>query len=210
VSAPIRLGLIGCGRAAERLHVPAIGRATATRLAGVFDPIRSRRELIASRQAGCHAFESAESLVYSGEIDAVIVATPAEDVAEPLGRHWRGHQAMSAPPSLPGHQVEVECRPAIAEGGVVIEEGAKGRASGVTNPHGTLEMQPARPAGQYSVAERSILPGGQGDIREAADRLEIRAADRQVAAGEVSGGPIRPVGWKVGELKQVVAHRDGV
>ena len=82
MSAPIRLGLIGCGRAAERLHVPAIGRATATRLAGVFDPIRSRRELIASRQTRCHAFESAESLVHSGDIDAVIVATPAESHVE--------------------------------------------------------------------------------------------------------------------------------
>jgi myo-inositol 2-dehydrogenase/D-chiro-inositol 1-dehydrogenase len=78
VSRPVRLGLLGCGRAAERLHVPAIGPATATRLAGVFDPLRSRRELIASSQAGCGVFESAEALVASGEIDAVIVASPAE------------------------------------------------------------------------------------------------------------------------------------
>lgn len=78
MSAPVRLGLLGCGRAAERLHVPAIGQATATRLAGVFDPISSRRELIASRQPRCRVFASAESLVDSGEIDAVIVASPAE------------------------------------------------------------------------------------------------------------------------------------
>lgn len=82
MSAPVRLGLLGCGRAAERLHVPAIGRATATRLAGVFDPIRSRRELIASGQAGCRVFESAESLVDSGGVDAVIVASPAESHVE--------------------------------------------------------------------------------------------------------------------------------
>jgi predicted dehydrogenase len=78
MNAPVRLGLLGCGRAAERLHVPAIGPATATQLAGVFDPIRSRRELIASSQARCRVFESAESLVDSREIDAVIVASPAE------------------------------------------------------------------------------------------------------------------------------------
>ena len=82
MNAPLRLGLLGCGRAAERLHVPAIGRATATRLAGVFDPIRSRRELIAARQTRCRVFESAESLVDSGEVDAVIVATPAESHVE--------------------------------------------------------------------------------------------------------------------------------
>jgi myo-inositol 2-dehydrogenase / D-chiro-inositol 1-dehydrogenase len=82
VTAPLRLGLLGCGRAAERLHVPAMGGATATRLAGAFDPIRSRRELIASRQAHCRAFESAESLVHSGDVDAVIVATPAESHVE--------------------------------------------------------------------------------------------------------------------------------
>lgn len=82
MSASIRLGLLGCGRAAERLHVPAIGRGTATCLLGVFDPIRSRRELIASGQARCRAFESAASLVQSGDIDAVIVATPAESHVE--------------------------------------------------------------------------------------------------------------------------------
>lgn len=78
MSPPVRLGLIGCGRAAERLHVPAIGRATATRLAGVFDPARSRRELIASGHAGCRVFESPEALVDSGQVDAVIVASPSE------------------------------------------------------------------------------------------------------------------------------------
>ena len=82
MSAPVRLGLLGCGRAAERLHVPAIGGATATRLAAAFDPIPSRRDLIASTQSGCRAFESAESLVESGDVDAVIVASPAESHVE--------------------------------------------------------------------------------------------------------------------------------
>ena len=59
-----------------------MGGTTGTRLTGVFDPIRSRRELIASRHSGCGAFDSAESLVHSGDVDAVIVATPAESHAE--------------------------------------------------------------------------------------------------------------------------------
>ncbi|MEO8089217.1 MAG: Gfo/Idh/MocA family oxidoreductase [Gemmatimonadales bacterium] len=97
MSGPIRLGLLGCGRAAERLHVPAIGPATATQLTGVFDPVRSRGEQIASRQSGCRVFESAESLVGSGEVDAVIVASPAES-----------HAAMASLALLAGLPVLIE------------------------------------------------------------------------------------------------------
>jgi myo-inositol 2-dehydrogenase / D-chiro-inositol 1-dehydrogenase len=82
VSGPVRLGLFGCGRAAERLHVPAIGPGTGTRLTGVFDPLKSRRELIASQRAGCRTYDSAASMIESGEIDALIIATPAETHVE--------------------------------------------------------------------------------------------------------------------------------
>jgi predicted dehydrogenase len=83
MNGPLRLGLVGCGRAAERLHVPAIGPMTGTRLTAVFDPLESRRELIAAQHPGCRAFDSAASLVESGIIDALIVATPAETHVDP-------------------------------------------------------------------------------------------------------------------------------
>jgi myo-inositol 2-dehydrogenase / D-chiro-inositol 1-dehydrogenase len=82
VSQPIRLGLLGCGRAAERLHAPAIRRCEGARLMGAYDPIAARRELIASQHPGCGTFESPASLVGSGEVDAVIVATPVQSHVE--------------------------------------------------------------------------------------------------------------------------------
>jgi predicted dehydrogenase len=72
----VRLGLVGCGRAAERLHVPAIGAATGTSLQGVYDPLPARGQLLASGHDGCAVFKSVEALIQSDDIDAIIVATP--------------------------------------------------------------------------------------------------------------------------------------
>jgi predicted dehydrogenase len=77
----VRIGLVGCGRAAERLHVPAIGPSTGTSLNGVYDPLPARRELIASMHDRCSVFETIEALVQSDEVDAIIVATPPESHA---------------------------------------------------------------------------------------------------------------------------------
>lgn len=82
MSRKVRLGMLGCGRAAERLHAPAIRRSEGARLTAVYDPIPARRELIASRHPGCRTFDSPELLVASGEVDAVIVATPAQNHVE--------------------------------------------------------------------------------------------------------------------------------
>jgi len=41
----LQVGLVGCGRAAERLHLPAIRRCGALALRAVMDPVAARRRL---------------------------------------------------------------------------------------------------------------------------------------------------------------------
>ena len=70
------IGLIGCGRAAERYYLPAFARVAEARLVAVADPLAERRDLIASGLAGCMAFPSAEALLEKARVAALIVATP--------------------------------------------------------------------------------------------------------------------------------------
>jgi predicted dehydrogenase len=70
----VRLGLIGCGRIAERGYVPAIQRAYGVRLTAVADPVRERCTNIAPSAA---AFTSAAELLDAGAADALVLATPA-------------------------------------------------------------------------------------------------------------------------------------
>lgn len=78
---PLRIGLIGCGRAAERIYLPAFGRVTTARLAAVADPSPERRELVGAVM-DAPAFASAEEMLAACDLEAVIVATPPETHVE--------------------------------------------------------------------------------------------------------------------------------
>ena len=69
----MRVGLIGCGRIAERGYVPAFARAEGVQLAAVVDVQSERCRAVAP---GVAAFANVGELVASGEVDAVVVATP--------------------------------------------------------------------------------------------------------------------------------------
>jgi myo-inositol 2-dehydrogenase/D-chiro-inositol 1-dehydrogenase len=69
----MRVGLIGCGRIAERGYVPAFARAEGVQLAAVVDVQSERCRAVAP---GVAAFADVGELVASGEVDAVVVATP--------------------------------------------------------------------------------------------------------------------------------------
>lgn len=78
---PLRIGLIGCGRAAERIYLPAFGRVTTARLAAVADPSPERRDLVGAVM-DAPAFASAEEMLAACDLEAVIVATPPETHVE--------------------------------------------------------------------------------------------------------------------------------
>lgn len=70
----LRVGLVGCGRVAERGHVPALRRAKGLRLAAVADPELSRCAKLAPELP---RYESAADLIADGAVDALVLATPA-------------------------------------------------------------------------------------------------------------------------------------
>ena len=60
---PVRLGLIGCGRIAERGYLPALRRARGVVLTAVADSVHGRAETLAPDQP---AFTDVDALAASG------------------------------------------------------------------------------------------------------------------------------------------------
>jgi predicted dehydrogenase len=69
----VRMAIVGCGRQAERGHVPAAARARGVALVAIADTERSRCEGAAP---GTRAYGSIEELLASEALDAVVIATP--------------------------------------------------------------------------------------------------------------------------------------
>src|SRR4029079_1142423 len=74
MSGELRIGLIGCGRVAERAYVPAVAEVPGVRLAAVADHVSGR---CADAAPGVPAFTSAVELIDAGAADALVLATPA-------------------------------------------------------------------------------------------------------------------------------------
>lgn len=70
----LRIGLVGCGRLAARGYVPAARIARGVRLAAVADVAQSR---CSEAAPGVRSHDGAESLLAAGDIDAIVIATPA-------------------------------------------------------------------------------------------------------------------------------------
>lgn len=73
----LKLGLIGLGEVAQLIHLPILQRlGELYRLAGAFDPSPSVAAAVAGRWSIARIFESAEALIASPDIDAVLVLSP--------------------------------------------------------------------------------------------------------------------------------------
>ena len=73
-SRPIRFGIIGIGAMGQQ-HAEAIQRNPRASLVGVSD-VQARASTEAASRLGCKRFSDGESLIHSGEVDAVVIATP--------------------------------------------------------------------------------------------------------------------------------------
>lgn len=76
-AAPLRLGLVGCGRIAERGYAPASARAKNVEIVAVADPDRSRRGLLAAK-LGASAHARASELLAAGPLDGLIICCTHE------------------------------------------------------------------------------------------------------------------------------------
>lgn len=74
--APVRLGLVGCGRAAETLHLPALARVASARVVAAADVDASRLELVARRFGVARRYEDFRALLADAEVEAVAVCVP--------------------------------------------------------------------------------------------------------------------------------------
>ncbi|MDX6388642.1 MAG: hypothetical protein QOD85_2444 [Gaiellaceae bacterium] len=71
--AELRVGLIGCGRLAERGYLPALECVRGVRLAAVADTVQERGAHLAP---GVPSFPGAAELLDAGGVDALVLATP--------------------------------------------------------------------------------------------------------------------------------------
>jgi predicted dehydrogenase len=85
---PLKVGLVGCGRLAERGWIPALGRAAAAgtaRIVALAEPDGARRAA-AARAAGLEdgaAFSDWRELIAAGAVDAVVLALGGREQVEP-------------------------------------------------------------------------------------------------------------------------------
>ncbi|HEU5142521.1 MAG TPA: Gfo/Idh/MocA family oxidoreductase, partial [Solirubrobacterales bacterium] len=73
---PLRLGIVGSGRIVERGYLPALDGSAAWMLTALADPELSRAQRLAEA-CGAAAYPSSEEMLASGDVDAIVVATPA-------------------------------------------------------------------------------------------------------------------------------------
>ena len=79
MSEPIRVGLVGLGRAGDGMHVAALAQRTDTyKVVAACDLIKERREKIAA-STGCRTYETVEEIVKDPDVELVVIATRSCD-----------------------------------------------------------------------------------------------------------------------------------
>lgn len=73
----LRIGIIGCGRAAEIIYSHALKKSFDVKVTAVLDPIKERRELLSKNFNYCSTFDSLKPDFFD-EIDAGIITSPPD------------------------------------------------------------------------------------------------------------------------------------
>ena len=129
----LRLGLVGCGRLAERGYAPAVARADGIEIVAVADLSRSRRSLLAAK-LGASAHPNASELLAAGPLDGLIICSTPEH-----------HEEAATQAAAAGVVALVEKPPAPDAAGALRLARADARA--------VLRLQPPlRPGGRRSRA----------------------------------------------------------
>ena len=197
-AAPLRLGIVGLGRAAAAM-LPSIAAHAHVAIAAGADPSADARSRF-SADFGVPAFENAESLCASGLADAVYVATPhqqhAADVAvaaahgkhviveKPMALSLEDCRAMTAAARTNGIALIVGpthgMDPAVSRMHEIAVSGELGRLRLVVNlVYGDFLYRPRRPE------ELDTALGGGIVYNQIPHQIEIARA--------LDGGPLRSV-----------------
>ena len=73
---PLRVGLIGCGRIAQLVHLNALGAADGIQVVALADPDAERLHGAAQKAPGAVPYASAEDLLAKSDAEAVVLCTP--------------------------------------------------------------------------------------------------------------------------------------
>ncbi|HVO72650.1 MAG TPA: Gfo/Idh/MocA family oxidoreductase [Ignavibacteriaceae bacterium] len=73
----VNIGIVGCGRAAELIYIPALKRFPEIKVAAVVDPVKERRELLSARFEHCSCYSSIVP-DFINQIDAAVISTPPD------------------------------------------------------------------------------------------------------------------------------------
>jgi predicted dehydrogenase len=76
MTAPVRVGLIGCGRVSQLAHLPALAKTPSTTVVALCDSDGARAERVAGRFGVERSSADPEALFADDTIDAVVVAVP--------------------------------------------------------------------------------------------------------------------------------------
>src|SRR5215211_1801522 len=81
VPAPLRIGFLGCGRAAASLHLPALERLDGVEAVAVADLDETRAREVAAAHGVPRVHRDVTALVKDEDIDLVAVCTPPREHA---------------------------------------------------------------------------------------------------------------------------------
>jgi predicted dehydrogenase len=77
---PIRVGIVGLGRAGWGMHCPELDAYPGLfRIAAVCDPLKDRRDLVTASHPNCRAYRRFEDMLLDGDVELIDIATRSED-----------------------------------------------------------------------------------------------------------------------------------
>ncbi len=80
---PIRVGIVGLGRAGWGMHCPELDKYPELyKITAVCDPLKDRRDLVTAKYPGCRAYRRFEDLLADTDVELVDIATRSEDHVE--------------------------------------------------------------------------------------------------------------------------------
>ncbi len=119
---PIRFGLIGTGRIGQ-VHAASIAASPEATLSWVADPFVDGAHAVAARY-GATATESAETLIASGEVDAVLIASPTPTHVDLIEASLRAGLPVLCEKPIDLDIARVDAlRPLVASSGVPVALG---------------------------------------------------------------------------------------
>ncbi|MCL2104435.1 MAG: Gfo/Idh/MocA family oxidoreductase, partial [Kiritimatiellaeota bacterium] len=77
---PVRVGIVGLGRAGFETHCAELDLYPHLfKIVAACDPIKERRSLVAARYPECHAYRHLEDLLQDPDVELVDIATRSDD-----------------------------------------------------------------------------------------------------------------------------------